>query len=212
MSWAAAFTLRRSGQRVSNEIWRYGADSRARSAASPDAITAVSNSSAVATTNASTAFADDMRVRVRRAPARCAISRVRSATTIAPRFRTTFTAASKREPRQTSASTGAGTRSRAPRSCATRAIARARVVREARAPGLARALSASESRISASAKPASHASSRPRGSVPKFGPVHRGTVRALLVQARAQQRAQRTRTNRADRHACAQPRRACGAC
>src|SRR5687767_2918633 len=91
--------LASKSQRCISEIWRYGAASRARSAVSPDAITAVSNSSAVATTNASIALAEDMRALVRRAPARCEISRVRSATTIAPRFRTTFTAASNREPR-----------------------------------------------------------------------------------------------------------------
>src|SRR3954471_1457663 len=66
---AVAVGAHKNGQRGISEIWRYGAASRARSAVSPDAITAVSNSSAVATTKASTAFAEDIRVRARRAPA-----------------------------------------------------------------------------------------------------------------------------------------------
>ncbi len=144
-------------QRCISEICRYGAASRARSVGSPDAITAASNSRAVATTKASTAFAEDIRARVSRPPARCAISRVRSATRIASRFSRVLTAASSRELRQTSARTGAGTRRSAPRSCATRAIARARSVSEPCVPGVARALSASESRISASAKLVSRA-------------------------------------------------------
>lgn len=48
---------------------------------SPVAITALSNSRAVARTKASTALAEDIRASARRAPARCAIGRVRSSAT-----------------------------------------------------------------------------------------------------------------------------------
>jgi len=134
--------------------WRR--ERRLRSLGSPVAMSAISNSSAVETTKASTAFAEDIRALASKEPARWAICLVNSTTLTASLFKKWLTAASNRPPRQTSARTGEGTRTSAPRSWAILAIARARSASAPRAVGFASAFSASESRINASAKRASH--------------------------------------------------------
>lgn len=168
------------------------------SSGSPEAITADSKSSAVATTKASTAFADDMRAFSSSAPARWAVFRVRSTTRIASRFNSWFIGASKRGPRQTSAKTGAGTRTNAPRSCATRVIARARTDNTPRSSGRASAVSASESSISASATLVWLASARRQKPDRVQRPTRRETHPELHVRVHAQRRESRRKRGHDD--------------
>jgi hypothetical protein len=118
-------------------------------------MTAPSKSSAVATTNASTACSEDSLAFASSPPARCAMLRVTAQTTIPRSFNSRSMALSNLGPRQTSARTAAGTLTNARRSCATCRIARERSANTARSVAWASALTASESRISASAKTAS---------------------------------------------------------